>query len=166
MQVDFENGLQETHVGALIQTDLVFPDVDDEDFAGGERKEGTLSLKVLVLSSFATVGTFDIHDENVVGHLFACAFDALVFGHPYALGRLATLRLRHDGELGAEEIVEERRLAGGLGAEDGYEVVVEAGVGDVRHPEVVGDVGTVARRCWSAWVILGAEAAHQAAGCR
>jgi hypothetical protein len=60
-----------------------------------------------------------------------------LLGHPYALGGLAALGLGHDGEGGAEEVVEQGGLAGGLGAKDGDEVVVEASVGDVGDLEVV-----------------------------
>lgn len=152
LEVDFKDGLQEPHVGTLVQTDLVLPDVDEQDLAGGEGKEGALSLKVLVLAALTTVGTLDVHDEDVVGHLLAGALTALVLGHPDALGGLATLRFGHDSELGAKEIVEEGRLAGGLGAKDGDEVVVEACIGNVRHLEVVGDVCTVCAELWSVWV--------------
>jgi hypothetical protein len=69
LQVDLEDGLEQTHVGTLVQTDLVFPDVDNQDLAGGQREQGTLALKVLVLSTFAAVGTLDIHDQDVVCHL-------------------------------------------------------------------------------------------------
>jgi hypothetical protein len=37
----------------------------------------------------------------------------------------------HDAKVGFEERIKERRLAGGLGAEDGYDMVVEAGVGNL-----------------------------------
>jgi hypothetical protein len=57
LQVDFEDGLEQAHVGTLVQSDLVFPDVDDEDLARGKRKEGALAFKVLVLSSLSAVGT-------------------------------------------------------------------------------------------------------------
>lgn len=145
LQVDLEDGLEQAHVGTLVQTDLVLPDVEDQDLACGERKEGALALKVLVLTALATVGTLDVHDEDVVGHLGAGAVLALVLGHPDALGGLSALRLRHDGELGAEEVVEQGGLAGGLRAKDGDEVVVEAGVGDVGELEVFIEVITNGR---------------------
>ena len=55
LQVDFEHGLQQTHVRALVQSNLVLPDVDNEDLARRKRKEGALALKVLVLPALATV---------------------------------------------------------------------------------------------------------------
>lgn len=135
LQVDFKNGLEQAHVGALVQSDLVFPDVDDEDLARGQGEKSTLALKVLVLASLSAVGTLDVHDENVLGHARA-ALLTLVLAHPDSLCGLATLLLRHDAKLGAEEVVEERRLARGLRAKDGNEVVVEASGDDFLNTEV------------------------------
>jgi hypothetical protein len=142
LQVHLKDRLEQPHVGALVQTDLVLPDVDDEDLAGSEGEECALPLKVLVLASLAAVGTLDVHDEDIVGHLGPGALGALVLGHPDALGSLASLGLGHDGEGGAEEVVEQGGLAGGLGAKDGDEVVVEASVGDVGDLEVVVELVT------------------------
>jgi hypothetical protein len=47
-EVDFKHGLEQTHVGALIETDLVFPDVDDQHLGDGDGEEGRFALKVLV----------------------------------------------------------------------------------------------------------------------
>lgn len=93
LQVDLEDGLEQTHVGTLVQTDLVFPNVDNQDLAGGQSKQGTLAFKVLVFSTFAAVGTLDIHDENVVCHLDGTPFGlvALVLAHPYSLCGLTAL---------------------------------------------------------------------------
>jgi hypothetical protein len=139
LQVDLEHRLQQAHVRALVQADLVFPDVHDQDLTGGQRKEGALALEVLVLSSLASVCALDIHDQNVLRHARA-ALGPLVLAHPDALGGLAALLLGHDAELCAEEVVEQRRLARGLRAEDGYEVVVEARGDDLLDVEVGGDV--------------------------
>ena len=117
----------------------MFPDVDDQDLTRSKGKKGTLALEVLVLAALATVCTLDIHNQDVVGHLSL----VLVLGHPDALCGLATFPLGHDAELGAEQVVQESRLAGGLGAEDGDEVVVEAGLGDVCLVEVLIEVGVV-----------------------
>lgn len=116
----------------------MFPDVDDENLAGRQGEEGALALKVLVLAAFSAVGSLHVHDENIVRHLGGAAVGALplVLGHPYSLGRLAALRLGHDTKFGAEEMVEESRLACRLGAEDGDEMVIEAGLGDVGPLEV------------------------------
>lgn len=123
----------------------MLPNVDNQDLAGRQRKEGALALKVLVLTPFAPVGALDVHDENVVGHARARVGGALalqlVLGQPDALGGLAPLEVGHDAELGAEQVVEQGRLAGGLGAEDGDEMVVEAGIGDAFEGEVLGEVG-------------------------
>lgn len=97
----------------------MLPDVDDQDLASGEGKERALPLKVLILAALAAVSAFDIHDEDVLGHLGAGAGLALVLGQPDALCSLSALVLGHDGEFGAKEVVEERRLACRLGAEDG-----------------------------------------------
>jgi hypothetical protein len=149
LHVDFENRLEQAHVCALVQADLVLPDVDEQDFAGGQCKKRALALKVLVFAALATVGALDVHDQDVVGHggrapVGLCA-GALVLGHPYSLGCLAAGRLGHDAELGLEQVVEQGRLAGGLRPEDGDQVVVEAGLGDVRLGEVVIEIGAAER---------------------
>ena len=141
LQVDLENGLEKTHVGTLVQTNLVLPDVDDQNLTGGQRKEGTFALKVLVLTTLSTVCTLDVHDEDVLRHWGACACLLLVLGHPDTLGSLATLGFRHDGEVGAKEVVEQGGLSGGLGTKDGDEVVVETRIGDIGYLEIFVDVG-------------------------
>lgn len=135
MQVDLKDRLEQPHVGALVQADLVLPDVDDEHLARGKCKQGALALKVLVLSALPAVGALDVHDQDVLGHAGA-ALLALVLAHPDALGRLPPLLLGHDAELCAEEVVEQRRLARRLRAEDGYQVVVEARGNDLLEIEV------------------------------
>jgi hypothetical protein len=141
LQVDFKNGLEKAHVGALVQTNLVFPDVDNEDFAGREREESTLALEVLILSAFPSVCTLDIHNQDVLGHAGA-ALVSLVLAHPYSLCGLTAFLLGHDTELCAEEVVEQGRLARRLRSEDGNQVVVEASGDDLLDVEVCGDVGT------------------------
>jgi hypothetical protein len=56
---------------------------------------------------------------------------------------LAALCFRHDGEVGAKEVVQQGGLSGGLGAEDGNEVVVETRIGDIGYMEILVDVGAV-----------------------
>lgn len=46
-EVDLEDGLEQAHVGALVQPDLVLPDVDEEHLGDGHAEEGRLALKVL-----------------------------------------------------------------------------------------------------------------------
>ena len=46
-QVNLKHRLEETHVRALVQTDLMLPQVDNEHLGGGEGEEGRLSLKIL-----------------------------------------------------------------------------------------------------------------------
>ena len=46
-QINFEHGLQQTHVGSLVETDLVLPNVHDENFGGSQRKQRRLALEVL-----------------------------------------------------------------------------------------------------------------------
>ena len=118
----------------------MFPDVDDQDLAGGQCEQGTLALKVLVLSTFAAVGTFDVHDQDVVCHLDGTSFGlvALVLAHPYSFCGLAAFRLGHDTKVGAEEVVEQSALSGALAAKDGDEVVVEALAQDMFGVEVCG----------------------------
>jgi hypothetical protein len=139
LQVHLEHRLQQTHVCALVEADLVLPDVDNQDLAGRKRKQRTLALKVLVLSPLAAVGALDIHDQDVLRHARA-ALGPFVLAHPDALGGLAALLLGHDAELRAKEVVEQRRFARRLRAEDGYEVVVEARGDDLLDVEVGGNV--------------------------
>lgn len=117
----------------------MFPDVDNQHFAGCQRKQGTLPLKVLVFASLTAVGAFYVHDEDVLGHGGAIG-GLLVFAHPYALCGLPALLLGHDAKLGPEEVVEQRGLARGLRSEDGDEVVVEAGWDDLLDIEIGGQV--------------------------
>ena len=46
-EVNLKDRFEETHVGALVKTDLVFPNVDDQDFRDGNGEEGGFALKVL-----------------------------------------------------------------------------------------------------------------------
>jgi hypothetical protein len=138
LQVDLEHSLQEAHVRAVVQADLRLPHVDEQDLARGEREEGALALKVLVLAALLAVGAFDVHDEDVVGH--GAVGGGFVFGEPYTLSSLFSLLLVHHAEAGPEQGVEEGRLAGGLGAKHGDEVVVEADGYDLLVLEVEGEV--------------------------
>ena len=124
----------------------MLPNVDDKDLTRRKCEKSTLALKVLVLAALAAVGTLDVHDEDVVGHAQVGVFVRdLVLGHPDTLGRLPALTVRHDGELRAKEIVQERRLARRLRSEDRDKVVVEAGVGDILEREILGQVWTVTK---------------------
>ena len=131
-EVDLEDGLEEAHVGALVESDLVFPDVDDQDFSDGHGKEGRFAFKVLVLASLAAVGAFDVHDEDV---------GIARFRHPDALCGLTAFGFRHDVEAGAKQFVEEGTLAGGLGPEYGDDVIVESSVGEVPASHVLVERG-------------------------
>lgn len=139
LKIDFKHGLEQAHIGTLVQSDLVFPDVDNQDFAGRKRKERAFALKVLVLAALTSVCALDIHDQDVLGHARA-AFLALVLAHPDALCGLPALLLGHDAKLGAKEVVEQRGLARRLRAKDGNDVVVEAGRNDLLDVEVGSDV--------------------------
>lgn len=125
----------------------MLPNVDDEHFAGRQRKECTLPLEVLVLSSFATVRALDVHDQDVVRHprAFVTLNLALklVFGQPDSLCSLPSLQLGHDAELGAEKVIKESGLAGGLRTKDGDQVVIETGAGDTFEGQVLGEVRAV-----------------------
>lgn len=46
-KVDLKDRLEQPHVGTLVQSDLVLPDVDDQDFRDGDREQGGFALKVL-----------------------------------------------------------------------------------------------------------------------
>lgn len=122
----------------------MFPNIDYQNLARRQGKEGALSLKVLVLASLATVGTLDVHYQDIVSQLdgaFGASF-LLVLGHPYSLGCLPAFRLGHDTELGPEEVVQQGGLARGLGAEHRDEMVIEAGLGDLGLDQVVIEMGT------------------------
>ena len=120
----------------------MLPDIDNQDLARGKSEERTLALEILVLSSLTAVGAFDVHDKNVLGHLKGAIDCFLVFRHPYSLGGLLTLDLRHNTEACAKEVVKESRLSSRLGTEDGNEVVVEASIGNVGDAQVGVEVWT------------------------
>lgn len=145
LAVDLEDGLQQPHVCTLVQTDLVLPYVYDQNLARRQSEQGTLALEVLILASLAAVCTFHVHNEDVLGQLDSTARGGafLVLGHPYSLCGLSPFTLAHDTEVGAEEIVQQGGLSGGLGAEDGNEVVVEARLGDLCFDEVIIENGAV-----------------------
>lgn len=107
----------------------MLPDIHDQHLTRRQGKQRALAFKVLVLAAFATVRAFDVHDQNVVGHcLYARRGGApLILRHPDTLCRLPALLLRHDAKARAEQVIQQRGLARGLGAEHGDEVVVEAG---------------------------------------
>lgn len=149
LQVDLEHRLEQPHVCTLVQADLVLPDVHNQDLARREGKQRALPLKILVLAALAAVGALDVHDQDVVRDsdcvVALAALLPLVLGEPYPLGRLPPLGLGHYGELGAEEHVEQGRLAGRLRPEDGDEVVVEARIDDVGLLEVRVEVRAAGR---------------------
>lgn len=149
MQIDFKHRLEKTHVGTLVQANLVFPDVDNKDFTGGEGKESALSLEILVFATLSSIRALYIHDKNIVGHGNASTLLALVLGHPNTLGCLSSFGFGHDGELGAKEVVQERGFTGRLGAKDRNEVIVEAGWRNMRLLQVVVEVGATACRAVS-----------------
>jgi hypothetical protein len=68
LQVDLKDSLQQSHVGSLVQSNLMFPDVDNEDLTRCKRKERTLALEVLILASLAPVGSLHVHDQDVIRH--------------------------------------------------------------------------------------------------
>lgn len=146
LQVDFKHCLEQAHVGSLVQANLVFPDVDQENFTSSQGKKGTLSLEILVFSTLSAVGTLDVHDENVICHLGSGTCLALVLGQPDTLGRLTAFRLGHDRECGAEEVVQEGRLSRRLRSKHGDEVVVEACLGNVHGLEIVVEVAAMTAR--------------------
>lgn len=126
----------------------MLPYIDNQDLACRQGEEGTLSLEVLILTPLPAIGTLDVHNQDVVGQLDGSFGSGLlfVFGHPYSLCGLPAFRLGHDTELGPEQVVQQGGLARGLGAEDGDEVIVEAGLGDVGLGEVVVQAGAVTRK--------------------
>ena len=140
LQINLEDGLQESHVGTLIQADLMLPDIDDEDLAGGQGKQRALPFKVLIFAAFPTIRTLHVHHQDVLGHLGAFL---LVLRHPYSLCRLPPFRFGHDTELGSEEVVEKRGLARRLRSKHRDKMIVEAGLGHVCFLEVVIDIRAV-----------------------
>ena len=46
-EVHLKHGLEQAHVGALVQPDLVLPEVDDEHLGRGEREQRRFAFKVL-----------------------------------------------------------------------------------------------------------------------
>ena len=119
----------------------MFPYIDDKNFTGSKGEKSALSFKVLVLSPFSTVRAFDVHNQYVVRHglLFSCSFIIiLVFGHPYALCCLLPIRLRHNTEFRAKQLIEQGGFACGLGTENRDEVVIEARLGNLLCYQIRG----------------------------
>jgi hypothetical protein len=46
-EVYFEHGLEQAHVGTLVEADLVFPQIDDQNFWGSKGEERRFALKIL-----------------------------------------------------------------------------------------------------------------------
>lgn len=145
LEVDLENNLQQTHVCTLIQTDLMFPDVDNQDLASGQGKQSALAFKVLILPSFSTVSALDIHDQDIVCHALRdpIGIGTLVPRHPDAFRSLLPFRFGHDAKFGAEEMIEKGGFPGRLGSEDGDEMVVEASWADLLEGKVIWERMTV-----------------------
>ncbi len=112
----------------------MFPDIDHQYLACSQSEERTLALKVLVFSSFTAIRAFDVYDQDVVSHLDC----RLVLGHPYSLCSLLPLRLGHYTKVGIEKGIEQGGFSSRLRAEYGYEVVVEASMGNVGILEILG----------------------------
>lgn len=51
-EVHLEYGLEESHVRAVIQPDLVLPDVDNEDLRGSKREQCRFALEILCLDEY------------------------------------------------------------------------------------------------------------------
>lgn len=106
----------------------MFPNINNKHLTCRQRKQRALPLEILVLSSFPSVSTLHIHDQDVLSHAFRLLISPfpLIFAHPYPLSGLPPLLLGHDAKLGAKEVVEQRGFPRRLRPEDGDEVVVEA----------------------------------------
>jgi hypothetical protein len=50
-EVDLEDRLEQAHVGTLVESDLVLPDVDEQNLRASQGKKGRLALKVLFHSA-------------------------------------------------------------------------------------------------------------------
>lgn len=118
----------------------MFPDVDNKNLARRKRKKRTLTLEILILASLATVSSLHVHDQDVISHALRRASFALllVVRQPDTLGRLPSLQLGHHGKLGAEQIVEQCGLSGGLRTKHGDEMVIETGRRDVLKGQIFG----------------------------
>lgn len=126
-QIDLKHRLQQTHVCALVQTDLMLPDIHNEHLTGGKGEQRALPLKVLVFTSLSAVRTLNIHDEDVLCHspLGTLIEISLVLAHPDTLGRLSPLILGHDAESSTKQRIEKCTLSCRLRSEDGNDVIVE-----------------------------------------
>lgn len=107
LQIHLKYCLQQTHVGTLVQTDLMFPDVDDQHLACREGEQGAFPFKVLILASFPAVCPFHVHDKDIIRHARIRIFMLrLVFRHPDALCGLSSLPIGHDRELSSEQMIQ------------------------------------------------------------
>lgn len=132
-QVDLKHSLQQTHVCALVETDLMLPDVHNEHLTGGKGEQRALPLKVLVFTSLSAIRALDIHDEDVLGHpsLGSLVDISLILAHPDTLGRLSPLILRHDAKAGAKQRIQKCTLSCRLRSKHRDDVVVETLAQDV-----------------------------------
>lgn len=47
LEVDLKDSLEKTHVGSVVQTDLVFPQVHNQNLRSRNREQCTFALEVL-----------------------------------------------------------------------------------------------------------------------
>jgi len=141
LQIDFEHRLQKPHICALIQPNLVLPDIHNQNLTRRQRKKRTLPLKILVFTALAAIRTFHIHNQDVFRHTIIATGLPFILAHPYPLCSLPPFLLGHDPELCFEKVVKECGFPRRLGAEDGDEVVIEAGRDDFFEVEVSRQVG-------------------------
>ena len=114
------------------------PEVDNQHLRTGQTEQRRFALKVLIFASLPPIRPLDIHDQRrAIGRR----------AHPDPPRRLLSLALVHHVEARAEQPIEERGLPGGLGAEDGDDIVSEAFIEDAPFCEVGGELFAGQVRC-------------------
>jgi hypothetical protein len=86
-QIYLKHSLEKSHVCSLVQTNLVLPNVHNlrksvlgrdtgtrityQDLTRRQREKRALTLKVLVFTTLTAIGTFHVHNEDVLAHVHA-----------------------------------------------------------------------------------------------
>ena len=118
-QIHVQHRLQETHIGALKQAHLILPHIHNDTLGCRERKERRFALKVLVLTTLATIRALDIHHEHIAVHATT---------QPDTLRRLLPCTIIHHIKVGPKQPVQERRFTRRLRAKHGADIVPKAGL--------------------------------------
>jgi hypothetical protein len=75
LQIHFKHRLQQSHIRSIVESHHIFPDINDDDFSYGQRKQGTAAFEFLLNQGGHNMRNVDpwTHDQpdlhHVLGHL-------------------------------------------------------------------------------------------------